>query len=84
MPAGKSIINERTMSGLSLSWSQPSWHLLVLSQQWKHQNNVLNLFKFKKPEKRSFRIQNSSFKIQSSFKIKNEIHLIFDYWFLYV
>ena len=24
----------------------PSWHLLVQSQQWKHQNNVWNLFKF--------------------------------------
>ena len=24
----------------------PDWHLLVLSQQWKHQKNVWNLFKF--------------------------------------
>ena len=23
----------------------PSWHLLVQSQQWKHQNNVWNMFK---------------------------------------
>ena len=29
-------------------YSKPSWHLLNQSQQWKHQNNVLNLLTLNK------------------------------------
>ena len=30
-----------------VAWNEPSRHLLVQSQQWKHSNSVLNLFRFK-------------------------------------
>ena len=33
----------------------PNWHLLFQSQEWKHQNNVWNLFKVRNKDRRLWR-----------------------------
>ena len=43
----------RLLRTLQEGWPRTSWHLLVQSQHWKHQNNVWNLYKVNNKDTRA-------------------------------